>query len=151
MAKDLVRTRSNIKRFYEMAAQISAISLRLQTLKSSQDMAKTMAGAGKLMQKCNKKMNIPAMQKIVMEFEKNSEILDMKAEMINDSIDDAMADENEEEETDNVVAKVLDEIGISVGESMNGLTVIQNTNSANEKNRSEAERTLQERLSNLQK
>lgn len=134
-----------------MAAQISAISLRLQTLKSSQDMAKTMAGAGKLMQKCNQKMNLPAMQKIMMDFEKNSEILDMKAEMINESIDDAMADENEEQETENVVSRVLDEIGITIGESMNGLAVVKSTAGDKEKTRSDAERTLQERLSNLQK
>ena len=134
-----------------MAAQISAISLRLQTLKSSQDMAKTMAGAGKLMQKCNQKMNLPAMQKIMMDFEKNSEILDMKAEMINESIDDAMADENEEQETENVVSRVLDEIGITVGESMNGLAVVKSSAGDKEKTRNDAERTLQERLSNLQK
>jgi len=33
-----------------------------------------------------------------MEFEKQSEIMDMKEEMMNDAIDDAMGDEDDEEE-----------------------------------------------------
>lgn len=34
----------------------------------------------------------------MMEFEKQSEIMDMKEEMMNDAIDDAMGDEGDEEE-----------------------------------------------------
>lgn len=34
----------------------------------------------------------------MMEFEKQSEIMDMKEEMMNDAIDDAMGDEDDEEE-----------------------------------------------------
>lgn len=35
----------------------------------------------------------------MMEFEKQSEIMDMKEEMMGDAIDDAMGDEDDEEET----------------------------------------------------
>lgn len=34
----------------------------------------------------------------MMEFEKQSEIMEMKEEMMNDAIDDAMGDEDDEEE-----------------------------------------------------
>ena len=34
----------------------------------------------------------------MMEFEKQTEIMDMKEEMMNDAIDDAMGDEDDEEE-----------------------------------------------------
>ena len=43
-------------------------------------------------------MKLPQIQKIMMEFEKQSEIMDMKEEMMNDAIDDAMGDEDDEEE-----------------------------------------------------
>lgn len=36
--------------------------------------------------------------KLLQEFEKQSEIMDMKEEMMNDAIDDAMEDDDEEEE-----------------------------------------------------
>ncbi|CAG8739522.1 43490_t:CDS:2, partial [Gigaspora margarita] len=58
------------------------------------------------------------MQKIMMEFEKESEIMDMKEEMMNDVIDDTMAEEEDEEESDVIVNQVLDEIGISLDQSL---------------------------------
>ena len=44
-------------------------------------------------------LKLPQIQKIMMEFEKQSEIMDMKEEMMNDAIDDAMGDEDDEEES----------------------------------------------------
>lgn len=43
-------------------------------------------------------LKLPQIQKIMMEFEKQSELMDMKEEMMNDAIDDAMGDEDDEEE-----------------------------------------------------
>lgn len=44
-------------------------------------------------------MNLPQIQRILQEFEKQSEIMDMKEEVMNDAMDDAMDDEADEEET----------------------------------------------------
>ena len=44
-------------------------------------------------------MKLPEIQKIMMEFEKQSEIMEMKEEMMNDAIDDAMGDDDDVEET----------------------------------------------------
>lgn len=60
----------------------------------------------------NRQLNLPQIQKILHEFEKQSEIMDMKEEMINEHIDDAMEDEGDEEESDAVVSQVLDELGL---------------------------------------
>lgn len=43
-------------------------------------------------------MNLPQIQKILQEFEKQSDIMDMKEEIMNEAIDDAMEDEGDEEE-----------------------------------------------------
>jgi len=118
MAKDLVRVRGNIKRFYEMIAQISAISLRLQTLKSSHDISAAMSSATKLMRSCNQKMNLPEMQKIVANFERNSDIMDMKGELINDTIDVALGEQDDEQETELIINQVLDEIGLSLNQTV---------------------------------
>jgi hypothetical protein len=45
MAKDLVRTRRYISKFYAMRTQLQAVSLRLQTLRSNEQMAQAMKGA----------------------------------------------------------------------------------------------------------
>ena len=50
MAKDLVRTRANIQKFHRMKSQLQAVSLRIQTIKSTAAMANAMAGAARV---CN--------------------------------------------------------------------------------------------------
>eukprot|EP00163_Fabomonas_tropica_P028908 TRINITY_DN59_c1_g2_i2.p1 TRINITY_DN59_c1_g2~~TRINITY_DN59_c1_g2_i2.p1 ORF type:complete len:216 (+),score=62.60 TRINITY_DN59_c1_g2_i2:230-877(+) len=113
-AKDLVRTRRHVEKFYKMKTQLQAVSLRMQTMKSTLAMTDAMKGVAKVMGRMNAQMNMPAMQRIMMEFEKQNEMLDMKEEMMGDTIDDVMDSEGEEEETEEVISKVLDEIGISL-------------------------------------
>ncbi|KAH8313321.1 hypothetical protein KR067_004217 [Drosophila pandora] len=121
MAKDLVRTRRYAKKFMLMKANIQAVSLKIQTLKSQNTMAQAMKGVTKAMQNMNRQLNLPQIQKILQDFEKQSEMMDMKEEMINDVIDDAMEDEGDEEETDAVVSQVLDELGLQLGEQLGDL------------------------------
>ena len=45
-----------------------------------------------------RQLRLPEIQKIMMEFEKQSEIMDMKEEMMDDAIDDALGDDEDEEE-----------------------------------------------------
>ncbi|KAJ3037630.1 Charged multivesicular body protein 2A [Rhizophlyctis rosea] len=118
MAKDLVRTRRYIQKFYQMRTQLQAVSLRIQTLRGTQQMADAMKGVTKAMRSMNKQINLPGIQKIMMEFEKESEMMDMKEEMMNDAIDDVMEDENDEEEEEAIVSQVLDEIGINLDQSL---------------------------------
>lgn len=62
-------------------------------------------------------MNLPALQRIAMEFEKENDIMDQRQEMMDDAIDDATGLEDEEESED-VVNQVLDEIGIDLGQAV---------------------------------
>lgn len=121
MAKDLVRTRRYVKKFILMKANIQAVALKIQTLKSNNAMAQAMKGVTKAMATMNKQMNLPQIQKIMMEFEKQSEMMDMKEEMMNDAIDDAMGDEDDEEESDAVVSQVLDELGLQLTDQLSDL------------------------------
>jgi Snf7 len=64
----------------------------------------------------NKGMNLPAIQRIMMEFEKQSSMMDMKEEMMADAIDDVMEDDEEDEEAegDKILQAVLEEVGIDL-------------------------------------
>ncbi|KAG1047951.1 hypothetical protein G6F43_009630 [Rhizopus delemar] len=112
MAKDLVRTRRNVQKFYQMKTQLQAVGLRIQTLRSSQQMAEALKGATKAMGSMNRQMNLPKIQQIMMQFERENEMMDMKDEMMGDAIDDAFEEDEDEAESDEIVNKVLDEIGI---------------------------------------
>jgi charged multivesicular body protein 2A len=58
-------------------------------------------------------MNLPALQRIAMEFERENDIMDQRQEMMDDAIDDVTGLEDEEEEEE-VVNQVLDEIGVDL-------------------------------------
>lgn len=45
MARDLVRTRRHVQKFYQMRTQLQAVSLRIQGLRSNQAMGEAMRGA----------------------------------------------------------------------------------------------------------
>ncbi|XP_030843778.1 charged multivesicular body protein 2a-like [Strongylocentrotus purpuratus] len=168
MAKDLVRTRNFIKRFILMKANIQAVSLKVQTLRSQNAMANAMKGVSKALKnnehkgkiRINRVMKLPQIQKIMMEFERESEIMDMKEEMMNDAIDDVMEGDDDEEESDVIVSQVLDELGLSLTDDLVGIPSTGgalNTKSketgkvAQADGLSDADADLQARLDNLRR
>ncbi|CAL9134846.1 unnamed protein product [Musa textilis] len=118
MAKDLIRTRHQITKFYALKSQLQGVSLRIQTLKSTQAMGEAMKGVTKAMGQMNRQMNLPALQKIMQEFERQNEKMEMVSEVMGDAIDDALEGDEEEEETEELVNQVLDEIGIDINSEL---------------------------------
>jgi charged multivesicular body protein 2A len=120
MAKDLVRTRRYVQKFYQMRTQLQAVGLRIQTLRSNQQMADAMRGATRAMKSMNRGLNLPQIQRIMNDFERESATMDMKEEMMNDAVDDVMDDdlEDEEEESDKILKQVLDEIGVGISQQL---------------------------------
>ena len=106
-----------IQKFYSMRTQLQAISLRIQTVRSNEQMMQSMKGATSLLGSMNRQMNLPALQRIAMEFEKENDIMDQRQEMMDDAIDDVTGLEDEEE-GEEVVKEVLDEIGIDLGQAV---------------------------------
>ncbi len=51
----------------------------------------------KAIKNMNKRLNLPSLQKIMMEFERESEIMDLKEETISDTIDDVIGEGDDEE------------------------------------------------------
>ncbi|XP_072998170.1 vacuolar protein sorting-associated protein 2 homolog 1-like [Typha latifolia] len=118
MAKDLIRTRHQITKFYALKSQLQGVSLRVQTLKSTQAMGDAMKGVTKAMGQMNRQMNLPALQRIMIEFERQNERMEMVSEVMGDAIDDALEGDEEEEETEELVSQVLDEIGIDINNEL---------------------------------
>jgi len=116
-AKDLVRTRRYIEKFYSMRTQLQAISLRIQTVRTNEQMMQAMKGATGVLGNMNRSMNLPALQRIAMEFERENDIMDQRQEMMDDAIDDVTGLEDEAE-GDEVVEQVLEEIGVDLRQAM---------------------------------
>ena len=109
-----------IQKFYSMRTQLQAISLRIQTVRSNEQMMQSMKGATSLLGSMNRQMNLPALQRIAMEFEKENDIMDQRQEMMDDAIDDVTGLEDEEE-GEEVVKEVLDEIGVDLGQAVSAV------------------------------
>jgi len=118
MAKDIVRTRNYIQKFYSMKTQLQAISLRIQTVRGNQQMTQSMQGASKVLGSMNRQMNLPQLSKIAMEFERETDMMDQRQEMMDDAIEDGMGEDEAEEESDEIVSKVFDEIGIDLNNQL---------------------------------
>ena len=80
-------------------------------------MADAMKGVTVALGKMNKKLNLPALQKIMAEFMKENERAEITQEVMGDAIDDAMEEEGTAEEEGAIVNQVLDELGINAMEA----------------------------------
>ena len=112
MAKDLVRTRKYMSKFYEMKSHLQGVQLRMQTMKSTEAMARSMAGATKAMTALSKQLNIPSLTAILQEFQQENEKLGITQEVMGDTIDEVLGEAGDIEQEEMVVNQVLDEIGI---------------------------------------
>ena len=63
----------------------------MQTLKSAQAMADAMRGVTSAMKSMNTKLNIPSLQNVLKEFERQNEKMEMTTEVMGDAVDDAFA------------------------------------------------------------
>ncbi|VVA98381.1 unnamed protein product [Arabis nemorensis] len=118
MAKDLIRMRHQMENFYKLKSQLQGVSLRIQTFKSTQAMGEAMKSVTKAMGQMTKEMNLPSLKKIMKEFQKQNEKMEMVSDVMGGAIDDALEGDGEEQETDDLVSQVLDEIGIHINQEL---------------------------------
>ena len=124
MAKSLVRNRHTVNKLYGLKSQLQGVSLRIQTLKSTEAMSQAMRGATQAMRVMNGRMNLPSIQRTLMEFDRQNERMEMTGDMMGDAIDDALGEEDEAEEADELVSAVLDELGIATDAQLNRKSVV---------------------------
>lgn len=148
-AKDLVRIRKSQEKFVQLNAQLRAISMQMTQMASTEALQSSMKNVTKSMVALNKQMNLPELQKVMREFMKQNEQMEMKQEMMGEAVEDAMDDVEDEEETDRVVNEVLDEIGINLD---NQLVDAPSAQAQPEEIKSaDADRELEARLNNLKR
>ena len=115
LAKSLVQTRGQEKKLHQMKAQLQSVGITIATMSSQQAVAEAMQGCARALRRMNRRIDVQSMQRIMMDFERQSGIMEMKDEMIKDAMEDMNEDpELEEEETENIINQVLEEIGLDL-------------------------------------
>jgi len=120
MAKDLVRIRNQVTKFYSMKSQLQAVEIRLQTMRSTEAMSQALSGVAKSMASFNKSMQLPKINEMMKEFYKENQRMEMTQEMMDEGIDMAMDNEEDESQTEELVGQVLSEIGVDLAGELQG-------------------------------
>ena len=94
--------------------QVQAAGSAAKAMGANVKLADTMATTTKTMGNMNKMMNPQQVAKTMQEFSMANTKMEMTEEMMNDTLDDILADSDDEAEQDAVVSQVLDEIGIEI-------------------------------------
>ncbi|RUS71765.1 hypothetical protein EGW08_020469 [Elysia chlorotica] len=114
LAKQLVALRKQKTKSYAMNSKISSIGNQQKLMHSNMKMASAMGTTTKTMTQMNKVMDPQKTAAMMREFQKESAKMDMTEEMIDDTLEDVLAESGDEEEQDAIVNQVLDEIGIEI-------------------------------------
>lgn len=87
-------------------------------MRSTQTITESLKVASTMMRNANRKMNIPEIQRMTMEFERENDIMEQRQEIMDDAIDEATMGDEDEEEAEAEVSKICDELNIQLGQSV---------------------------------
>lgn len=113
LARDVVRSQAEKKKFLTMRSQLQGIQMRMQTLKSQEAMNQAIQGVTRVMNQMSAGMPNNQLHRVMNDFEYSLQRMDHRAEMMDEALDGTQEVENEEEESEELVNKVLDEIGVA--------------------------------------
>lgn len=118
LAKQLVQLRKQDTRSLQASSKITGIKTHTQVMASNIKLGEAMSKTTDTMVAMNKIQDPMKMARTMQEFEKQNMKMDMTDEMINDTLDGVLDGSDDEQASDDIVNKVLDEIGIEVSGKM---------------------------------
>lgn len=125
LARDIVRISTQTSKMSEFIGQLSAVSLRMSSISSLNELATAMEGASKAICLVSNKLDTNKLKNMAKEMYKEDAKLEMKQDMMSevlDSLGEAMDDPAEQEE---LYKQVLADVGLEVDK------VLPNSNSTN--------------------
>ena len=148
LAKDIVRMRQTQNNFIKLKCELSSLSHQMDTMQANKQLMDSMKNISKIMPVINNQIKLPELQKIMQKFDEEQMKSQLKQEMISDAMDDAL--DNDIDAEDELIAKVLDEIGIEMDSNLDNVPnkKLENKN-VNIDNDDELDQDLQNRLNAL--
>lgn len=86
----------------------------IQIAGTNEAMVKAMKATTETFKVMNRQTNVPAIQRLTMEFEKENDHMEQRQEMMEDAMDELTGYEDEEEEGDEILEQTLAAIGIDL-------------------------------------
>ena len=147
MARDIVRMTTQMNKLTEFIGQLSAISLRISSVNSLNELSDAMEQAGKAMTLVSSKLDTAKLAQIGKTMAKEDAKLDMKQDMMQDILDDLGGEMDDPEEQEKLYKDVLCHVGLEVDNVLPGAKNIE----AEKKEKEGEEDSLDAMLKSLQK
>lgn len=117
-AKELVRLRAHRTRLTTMKGHMSTLAQQLSTVQSAKVMQETMAKTTHLLRSLNARLDAKAIHRMLLEFERQSTQFSDGQEILEETLDGMFETDNEQSATEDAVAGVFHELGLSASLEM---------------------------------
>ena len=116
LAKDIVRAKNQIAKLEQFIGQLSAVSLRIGSCASLNELGEAMNNCAKAMTLVSSKLDTKKLAQIGKTMAKQDMMLEMKSDMMSEVLDSL--DDETEEESDELYNQVLMEAGVNMQNEM---------------------------------
>jgi hypothetical protein len=122
MAKNLVQLRNQKDKIYSSKAHLSSVGMQATSMATQVAAAAAIGNVSGAMAKINQAIDTKEMTKIMMNFQRENEVMEVRQELMDDALTDAFDADEIEAEADEVTGQVLAELGIEMDQQMVGLS-----------------------------
>jgi charged multivesicular body protein 2A len=118
IAKEVVNVRKQVNQFYIMQTQLKCLEMKLSSMEASNQIAGVIGSATKTMKLTEEKLNTKEIMTILKEFSKQTSMIDMKGEMLNDAMD--AASPVDDADADVIYKQILNEQNLQIIDESKG-------------------------------
>lgn len=120
LARDIVRMKGQIEKMTEFCGQLKAVSLRISSISSLNELSTAMEEAGKAITTVSAKLDANKLADMAKMLSKEDAKLDMKQDMMQDILDGIGEGMDDPVEQERIYKQVLEEVGIDISAEVNG-------------------------------
>ncbi|CAF1080376.1 unnamed protein product [Adineta steineri] len=126
-AKTAIQNRSAHNQFLMMASRIDSVIAKVQQANAQNIMVKNMQQVNKMLENVNKDMNANELVRIMDKFEQTFEDFDIKDQVINNAMNQAMATSTPTEAVQDLLRQIADENQIDIRVQLDAIPTIQHS------------------------
>lgn len=125
LAKQWVKNKKTVGAFKKMSIEMQQFKNELTTMMNISQMGDVMKNVTKIMRRINNKHNLGEFNKMMMDYQREFEIMGMKQEMMNDALDEGDSEEVDEE-TDLIISQIVEEASLKVSDLVSAVLFMFN-------------------------
>lgn len=111
-ATDMVRSRKWALGYQKLASRINGLVFKLERADAAQSLGKEMYSVAQSLRVANMNLNIPDIDRLVVDIESQMDKVDMSTESLEDGLDGLLVGDTDTDEIDHILAQTAAEVGI---------------------------------------